>query len=147
MASPLFTPAQESNPAQAPAADQPNSGAQKPWWRQITTNGFLSLSYTYNTNQPEPRINQFRVFDFNDDEPQLDVAQLVIQRSINKPNQFGFLFDLTAGSGIPPVTAAYGLFRNTRTGVAQSYRNPHKASSFGIKFQHANFRVLIGVCV
>lgn len=118
MGSPLGIRAQNSDSSQAPAPSQTNPGEQKPWWRQITTDGFLSFSYTYNTNQPEPRLNQFRVFDFNDDEPQLDVAQLVIQRSIAKPNQFGFLFDLIAGSGVPQVTAAYGLFRNTRTGVA-----------------------------
>lgn len=118
MGSPLCVGAQNSNPQQAPASAAANPGEQKPWWRQIMTNGFLSFSYTYNTNQPEPRLNQFRVFDFNDDEPQLDVAQWVIQRPIAKPNQFGFLFDLIAGSGVPEVTAAYGLFRNTRTGVA-----------------------------
>lgn len=88
------------------------------WWRQITTDGYLSLSYTHNQNQPDPAINQFRVFDFNDHEPQLDVAQLVIQRAATAPNQFGFRFDLLAGSGVPEITAAYGLFRNCRTEIA-----------------------------
>ena len=78
----------------------------------------MSLSYTYNDNVPADRINQFRVFDFNDDDPQLDVAQLVIQRAISEPKQFGFRFDLIAGSGVPEVTAAYGLFRNMHTGIA-----------------------------
>ena len=71
----------------------------KPWWHTITANGFASLSYGYNTNQPYDRLNQFRVFDFNDNEPQLDMAQLVIQRAIEKPNQFGFRFNMIAGSG------------------------------------------------
>src|SRR6266498_5402470 len=53
---------------------------EKAWWQSITTNGFVSLSYGYNSNQPHSRQNQFRVFDFNDDEPQLDMAQLVVQR-------------------------------------------------------------------
>jgi len=150
LASPLFALAQESNPTQAPAADPPNSGEQKPWWRQITTNGFLSFSYTYNTNQPEPQINQFRVFDFNEDEPQLDVAQLVIQRSIAKPNQFGFLFDLTAGAGTPPVTASYGLFRNTRTGVGQHVDIPQMYLSYiaplgkGLRFDFGKFVTHMG---
>ena len=97
-----------ANPADAPETHT--------WWRGITTNGFLSLSYGYNTNQPDSRQNQYRVFDFNDNEPQLDVAQLVIQRAIEKPKQFGFRFNLLAGSGVPEVTAAYGLFRNMQTG-------------------------------
>jgi hypothetical protein len=55
-------------------------------WRGITVNGFASLSYGYNTNQPYDRLNQFRIFDFNDNEPQLDMAQIVVQRAIEKPN-------------------------------------------------------------
>ncbi len=117
VSSPLLTHAQTSEPAPAPASTA-NPTDARPWWRGITTDGFLSFSYTYNVNQPSPRINQFRVFDFNDDDPQLDVAQLVIQRPISEPKQFGFRFDLLAGSGVPEVTAAYGLFRDMSTGIA-----------------------------
>jgi len=150
LASPLLALAQSSDPPQAPASDQPDSGEQKPWWRQITTNGFLSFSYTYNTNQPDPSLNQLRVFDFNDDEPQLDVAQLVIQRAIAKPNQFGFLFDLIAGSGVPEVTAAYGLFRNTHTGVAGHVDIPQMYVSYiaplgkGLRFDFGKFVTHMG---
>ena len=91
---------------------------ESPWWRQITTNGYMSLSYTNNENDPYPRINQFRVFDFNDNEPQLDAAEIVIQRAAAKRNETGFRFDLITGSGVPEVTAAYGLFRNCHSGVA-----------------------------
>ena len=108
-----------SAPAPAPASAQVAGATDaRPWWRGISTDGFLSLSYTFNDNVPANHINQFRVFDFNDDDPQLDVAELVIQRAISEPKQFGFRFDLIAGSGVPEVTAAYGLFRDTHTGVA-----------------------------
>lgn len=119
--SPLRAGAQASAAAPVSAAD-PAVGAKEasPWWG-ITTNGYVSLSYTYNVNDPSPRINQFRVFDFNDDDPQLDVAQLVVQRAISEPNQFGFRFDLLAGSGVPEVTAAYGLFRDIPTGIAHHF--------------------------
>jgi hypothetical protein len=60
--------------------------------------------YTYNQNHPRPRINQLRVFDFNDRDPQLDVAHLVVQRAIAEPKQFGFGYDRIAGSGVPEVT-------------------------------------------
>lgn len=103
---------------QAAPPDDTSATQEQHWWRQITTDGYLSLSYTHNQNEPHPAINQFRVFDFNDNEPQLDVAQLVIQRPAANPKQFGFRFDLLAGSGVPEVTAAYGLFRNCRTGIA-----------------------------
>ena len=114
--SPLFLAAQE-NPVSAGLASANPAGTPEShsWWRGITTNGFCRYRTSYNTNQPESRLNQFRVFDFNDNEPQLDVAQLVIQRAIEKPNEFGFRFNVIAGSGVPEVTAAYGLFRNCET--------------------------------
>jgi hypothetical protein len=102
----------------------------KSWWRGITTDGYMSLSYTYNDNDPSSRINQFRVFDFNDDDPQLDVAQLVIQHADSEPKQFGFRFNLIAGSGVPEVTAAYGLFRNMHTGIAHHVDIPELFISY-----------------
>ncbi len=126
------------------------TGQEGSWWRGISTNGYLSLSYTYNLNDPSPRINQFRVFDFNDDDPQLDVAELVIQRAISEPKQFGFRFDLMAGSGVPEVTAAYGLFRNMHTGVAHHLDIPQLFISYiapvgkGLRFDLGKFASLMG---
>jgi Putative beta-barrel porin-2, OmpL-like. bbp2 len=130
VASPLHAPAQVSAPVAVPASDPVvGAGEGRPWWG-ITSDGFLSLSYTYNVNDPIPRINQFRVFDFNDDDPQLDVAQLVVQRAISEPKQFGFRFDLMAGSGVPEVTAAYGLFRDRRSGIAHHVDIPQLFVSY-----------------
>lgn len=147
--SPLLL-AQNNNSADAPAASSTDPVQTTSWLRGITTNGYLSLSYTHNTNDPKPRINQFRVFDFNDEEPQLDVAQLVIQRPTNKPNQFAFLFDLTAGSGQPPVTAAYGLFRDTYTGTGGHVDIPQMYVSYiaplgnGLRFDFGKFVTHMG---
>ncbi len=90
----------------------------------------MSFSYTYNTNDPIPRLNQFRVFDFNDDDPQLDVAQLVIQHPVSESGQFGFRLNLMAGSGVPEITASYGMFRNTHTGVAHHFDIPEFYASY-----------------
>ncbi|MGA3054187.1 MAG: outer membrane beta-barrel protein [Candidatus Korobacteraceae bacterium] len=149
--SPLFLGAQE-NPVAAGLASANPAGTPetRPWWRGITTDGFLSLSYSYNINQPDSRLNQFRVFDFNDNEPQLDVAQLVIQRAIEKPNQFGFRFNLLAGSGVPEVTAAYGLFRSCETGIAHHVDIPELYLSYnvplgkGLRFDAGKFATHMG---
>jgi hypothetical protein len=127
LASPRFLFAQSSNPPRVPSGDSPLS---VPWWKGITTNGFMSFSYTYNTNDPIPRLNQFRVFDFNDDDPQLDVAQLVIQHPTAESGQFGFRVNLMAGSGVPEVTASYGMFRDTQTGVAHHFDIPEVYASY-----------------
>ncbi len=90
----------------------------------------MSLSYTYNTNDPIPRINQFRVFDFTDNDPQLNVAQLVIQHPVGEPGQFGFRYNMIGGSGVPEVTASYGMFRNTTTGIAHHFDIPEAYISY-----------------
>lgn len=126
LASPLVLLAQSS----APPASPSSAIKSRSWWREITTNGFLSFSYTYNTNDPTPRLNQFRVFDFNEDNPQLDVAQLVVQHPVTESRQFGFRVNVLAGSGVPEVTAAYGMFRDTRTGVAHHFDIPEAYLSY-----------------
>jgi putative OmpL-like beta-barrel porin-2 len=128
------------------SADSPGSAVEnKTWWRGITTDGFASLSYTYNTNDPSPRINQLRVFDFNDADPQLDVAQLVIQHPVGESGRFGFRFNMIAGSGVPEITAAYGLFRDTHTGIAHHFDIPEFYVSYlapvgkGLRFDAGKF--------
>jgi hypothetical protein len=72
LASPLLLTAQgnDPSPGSASTATQPNS-----CWKSNTIDGFLSFSYTYNSNDPlSARQNQFRVFDFSDNSPELDVA-------------------------------------------------------------------------
>src|SRR5271166_428463 len=120
------------------------------WWRAITVNGFASLSYLYNTNDPVFRINQYRVFDYADDEPQLDMAQIVVQRAIDKPNQFGFRLNMIAGSAVPQVTAAYGMFRNCETLQAGNFDIPEMYVSYiapmgkGLRFDAGKFATHMG---
>lgn len=127
----------------------PGSPEVKAWWG-ITVNGFASLSFVYNTNNPVFRINQYRVFDYADVEPQLDMAQLVIQRAIDKPNQFGFRFNVIAGSAVPKMTAAYGLFRNCETMKAGNFDIPEMYVSYiaplwkGLRFDAGKFATHMG---
>ena len=142
LASPLILLAQNNGPPASP----PSEVARKSWWKDITANGYLSFSYTYNTNDPAPRLNQFRVFDFNDDDPQLDVAQLVVQHPVAESGRrLGFRVNMIAGSGVPEVTAAYGMFRNTHTGVAHHFDIPEVYLSYvaalgkGLRFDLGKF--------
>src|SRR6185295_19337710 len=65
----------------APLATQTVSS----WIDEITVNGFLSTSYSYNFNRPPSRTNLFRVFDFDDNSFKLDVFELVLQKPVAKP--------------------------------------------------------------
>jgi len=150
LASPLFLRAQSTDPPETEGVQSNGVPESKPWWKEITTDGFLSLSYTYNTNDPIPRINQFRVFDFNDDDPQLDVAQLVIQHPVSESGQFGFRLNMIAGSGVPEITAARGMFRNTHTGIAHHFDIPEAYLSYvvpvgkGIRLDAGKFVTQMG---
>jgi hypothetical protein len=92
--------------AQAPAPDP----------AKITVNGFASGAFSYNDNKPDSETNGLRVFDFEDKQLKLDVAELVVQRTTPSPGDLGFRVDLVAGQSIPKIEAAYGLFRDTETG-------------------------------
>ena len=96
-----------------PAADSAGAASNVPaWLDQVSVNGFLSASYSYNTNQPPSGTNQLRVFDFDDRTFKLDVFELVTQKPVAKPRDAGFRVDLTLGSSIPRVAASSGLFRD-----------------------------------
>ena len=150
LASPLFLFGQTSLAPDPLVAPSPTDLPARPWWKGIAIDGFASLSYTYNTNDPVPPINQFRVFDFNDDEPQLDVAQIVIQHPVAEPGQFGFRVNTIAGSGVPEVTASYGMFRNNTTGRGQHYDLPEFYLSYiapvgkGVRFDLGKFATPLG---
>lgn len=149
LVSPLFLFAQ-TGALPDPPAPTDNDHPSTPWWKGITVDGLASFSYTYNTNDPSPPLNQFRVFDFNDNEPQLDVAQLVLQHPVSESGQFGFRVNAIAGSGVPEVTASYGMFRNSQTGVGQHYDLPEFYLSYvapfgkGVRFDLGKFTTPLG---
>ena len=102
----------------AGAAPAPTGVTSPAWLGEVTLNGFLAASYSYNFNRPRSGTNQSRVFDFDDNTFKLDVFELVAQRPVVKPRDAGFRVDLTLGSSIPQVTASAGLFRGP-TGQAE----------------------------
>ncbi len=82
------------------AASAPN------WFDGIAIIAFVSTAYVYNANLPATGLNSFRVFDFNDNSINIDVAELVLQIAASKPNDAGFRVDAVAGNSIPQVTKA-----------------------------------------
>jgi hypothetical protein len=147
LASPLFVWAQSNDepiaappvPTAAAPASSPNDPPPK-----IAVNGYMSLSYTYNTNDPIPRLNQFRVFDFNDDEPQLDVAQLVIQHAVSESGQFGFRLNSIAGSAVPRVTASEGLHIASTFDIPEAYLSYIAPLGKGLRFDLGKFATPFG---
>ncbi|MCC6133686.1 MAG: porin [Acidobacteria bacterium] len=117
----ISTEGQASPAATSPAGTTAEAPAAKAWYSEITVNGFVSASYSYNFNKPASGLNTFRVFDFDDNTIKLDVAELVIQKAVSKPGEAGFRVDATAGGSLPRMTAASGLFRDPATGKAEDF--------------------------
>ena len=78
---------------------------------EVTFHGFVSAAYDYNVNKPASGTNAFRVFDINANSFGIDVAELVVQRAADDKSHVGFRVDVAAGSTVPRVSAARGLFR------------------------------------
>jgi hypothetical protein len=113
-------PAQEPVPAPSATSAPAPTPAPKPWYEEITVNGFVSGTYSYNTNRPASGTNQFRVFDFDDNTVKVDVAEVVLQKAVGGPGEAGFRIDAAAGGSIPRVSAAAGLFRDA-SGRAEDF--------------------------
>ena len=76
------------------------------WFDQIAVNAFVSTAYQYNSNRPQSGVDSYRVFDYNDNSFNLDVAEVVVQIAPTKPNDAGFRVDVTAGNSIPQTAKA-----------------------------------------
>jgi hypothetical protein len=85
------------------STDKAAAAALPKWFDEIAINAFVSTAYIYNSNRPATGINSYRVFDFNDNSFNLDVAELVVQIAPSKPNDAGFRVDFTAGNSIPQI--------------------------------------------
>jgi hypothetical protein len=99
---------------QEAAAPAPISApaAPRPWYETIGVNALVTTSWSWNFNRPDSGTNQLRVFDFDDNSMKIDGAELVLQKAASAPGEAGFRVDAVAGSSIPRMTAAAGLFRD-----------------------------------
>jgi hypothetical protein len=106
VAAPL-SPADSGKPPADSAASTAKAAAALPkWFEEIAVNAFVSTAYVYNSNRPATGTNSYRVFDFNDNSFNLDVAELVVQIAPSKPNDAGFRVDFVAGNSIPQISKA-----------------------------------------
>src|SRR5439155_4089838 len=87
------------------AASATKAAAALPkWFDELAVNAFVSTGYEYNSGRPATGTNSYRVFDFNDNSFNLDVAEVVVQIAPSKPNDAGFRVDFAAGNSIPQIT-------------------------------------------
>src|SRR5262245_55753505 len=112
----------QTPPAVQTTASEPGPEPEhQPWYKAIQVNGFAEVTYSFNFNRPDSGLNTLRVFDFDDRELKLDVAELVLQLPAACPGEIGFRVDAAVGQSVPKVSAASGLFRDVDTGEAHDH--------------------------
>ncbi|HQR46331.1 MAG TPA: outer membrane beta-barrel protein [Thermoanaerobaculia bacterium] len=129
-------PAPGPSPTPVPAA----APAPAPkWYEEIDVHGMVSAAYSYNTNRPDSGLNQYRVFDFQDNTFRLDVAELTVMKNAAKPGEAGFRVDAEAGSTIPQVSASYGLFQGQDFDLKQAFVTWVAPLGSGLKIDFGKF--------
>ncbi len=73
---------------------------------RLQLNAFASSAYEYNGNRPQTGVSSYRVFDYNDNAFNLDVAELVVQIAATKPGDLGFRVDFIGGNSVPEISKA-----------------------------------------
>ena len=91
-------------PTDSSASSTTAAAALPKWFDDLAVNAFVSTAYEYNANRPTTGTNSYRVFDFNDNSFNLDVAEVVVQIAATKPNDAGFRVDFASGNSIPQIT-------------------------------------------
>ncbi len=104
----------------------------KSWFQLITVNAFVSTGYTWNFNNPASNQNQLRAFDYQHNSINIDAAELVVQKAVANPGDFGFRIDLAMGT-VAKVAAASGLFRDPTTGIAGDFDLQQAFASYIVK--------------
>jgi hypothetical protein len=104
LAAPVSRADSGKRPTDSSAAATKAAEALPQWFNELAVNAFVSTAYEYNGNRPTTGANSYRVFDFNDNSFNLDVAEVVVQIAASKPNDAGFRVDFAAGNSIPQIT-------------------------------------------
>lgn len=110
----------------------------------IQVNAFASFGYNYNMNTPASRLSSYRVFDSDDNSFNVDVAELVLQKTIAKAGDAGFRLDLEVGSAIPEKAQSYGLSIGRSADLQQAFVSYMAPLGSGVRLDFGKFVTHMG---
>lgn len=113
------------------------------WFDELAINAFVSTAYEYNSNRPTNGASSYRVFDFNDNSFNLDVAELVVQIAASKPNDAGFRVDFAAGNSIPQIAKTQDQTA-TQFDLQQAFASYIAPLGSGLRFDAGKFITHMG---
>jgi hypothetical protein len=129
-------------------ADSTATPAPEPipnFFKDVTVNAFTSMGYGYNANRPADRVNGLRIFDRTTNSFQVDVAEVVLQKTVAKTGDVGFRVDLEAGSSIPGVTQSAGLAIGTGADLQQAFLSYVAPVGSGLRLDFGKFVTCLGI--
>lgn len=130
--------------APPPAPPPPPAPAQPSFLSDIQVNAFASFGYSYNANTPANRLNSYRVFDADDNTFNIDVAELVLQKTLAKAGDAGFRLDLEVGGAIPEKEQAYGLSVGRSADLQQAFLSYLAPLGSGLRLDFGKFVTHMG---
>ncbi|MFL5618167.1 MAG: porin [Gemmatimonadaceae bacterium] len=139
-----------SDSASKPAASLPPSdSASKPpeavpnFFRDIQANAFASLGYISNLNMPQDQSIGLRYFDNRANTFSVDLAELVVQKTVAKGGDAGFRIDLTAGT-FAGLTQSAGLSIGDNADLQQAFASYIAPLGTGLRFDVGKFVTHMG---
>lgn len=134
----LAPPAPPPVAASAPGAPAPGVLSD------IQVNAFASFGYSYNVNTPANRQSSYRVFDADDNSFDIDVAEVVLQKSVARSGDAGFRLDLEVGGSIPEKEQAYGLSVGRSADLQQAFLSYVAPLGSGVRLDFGKFVTHMG---
>ncbi|HJQ10659.1 MAG TPA: porin [Gemmatimonadaceae bacterium] len=110
---------------------------------RIAVNAFISSAYEYNANRPTTGASSYRVFDYNDNSFNVDVAELVAQVAAGKPKELGIRIDVVGGKSIPRISKAQDR-SNTQFDVQQLFASYIAPLGSGLRFDVGKYVTHLG---
>src|SRR5688572_15256217 len=113
------------------------------WLGDLKVNAFVSSAYSFNGNRPATGASSYRVFDFNDNSFNIDVAELVVQIAPSKPRDAGFRLDFAVGNSIPRISKTQDQ-TSTQFDLQQAFASYIAPIGSGLRFDVGKFVTHMG---
>lgn len=107
----------------------------------VELHGFVSTSYNYNFNNPDPATNANRIYDFDHNSFKFDVGELVLLKEANDPGTIGFRTDITYGNSVPVTIEGDP---DADFSIQQAYVTYHAPVGSGLKIDAGRFVTHLG---
>lgn len=113
--------------------------------KEVKVNGFASVGYTHNFNEPHSRAVNYRPFNNVSDSLGLELAQLVFHKDASAVESTGFKLDLNYGYTVPAAIHSTGYTPSGDFDMRQAYVTYVAPVGSGLKLDAGKFITEMGL--